>query len=68
MQFTGVDLSTEAIRNAKRKNLKNVDFHVMNGESMPKDWTNKFDWVMMFDCAHDQPRPDLVRLGFLRFC
>lgn len=62
LKFTGIDISKEAIVNAKRQEQdpKNIEFIEMSSEQMPKEWTSRFEWVMMFDCAHDQPRPDLT--------
>uniref|UniRef100_A0A0N4UW29 Methyltranfer_dom domain-containing protein n=1 Tax=Enterobius vermicularis TaxID=51028 RepID=A0A0N4UW29_ENTVE len=63
VKFTGIDLSKEAIEEANKrkmeKNLTNVEFIAMDDQKIPSEWTGKFDWIMMFDCAHDQPRPDL---------
>uniref|UniRef100_A0A915PR10 Methyltransferase domain-containing protein n=1 Tax=Setaria digitata TaxID=48799 RepID=A0A915PR10_9BILA len=63
--FTGIDLSLDAVVGANKKRdeanagLDNVSYMQMNGQMMKDDWTEKFDWVMMFDACHDQTRPDL---------
>ncbi|EFO17845.1 hypothetical protein LOAG_10653 [Loa loa] len=62
--FTGIDLSLEAVVGANKKRdeanagLDNVSYMQMNGQMMRDDWTEKFDWVMMFSACHDQMRPD----------
>ncbi|OZC10973.1 methyltransferase domain protein [Onchocerca flexuosa] len=62
--FTGIDLSLDAVVGANKKRdeanagLDNVSYMQMNGQMMKDEWTEKFDWVMMFDACHDQTRPD----------
>ena len=55
----GIDISEEAIavanRTAKDKCLDNVTFGVHNLCDLPKDWTNKWDVIMLWDVAHDVP-------------
>ncbi|KHJ74883.1 hypothetical protein OESDEN_25501, partial [Oesophagostomum dentatum] len=31
----------------------------MDGAKLDDDWSDKYDWVTIFDAAHDQMRPDL---------
>ncbi|CAG9532583.1 unnamed protein product [Cercopithifilaria johnstoni] len=63
--FTGIDLSLEAVIGANKKRdeantgLDNVSYMQMDGQMMKSEWTEKFDWVMMFNACHDQMRPDL---------
>ncbi|MCP9265828.1 3-demethylubiquinone-9 3-methyltransferase [Dirofilaria immitis] len=62
--FTGIDLSLDAIvgankiRDEANAGLDNVSYMQMNGQMMKDEWTEKFDWVIMFDACHDQTRPD----------
>uniref|UniRef100_A0A0K0DVN0 Methyltranfer_dom domain-containing protein n=1 Tax=Strongyloides stercoralis TaxID=6248 RepID=A0A0K0DVN0_STRER len=65
--FIGVDITKHAIEIAeeklieeKNKNLNNVTFINMNASNMKKEWSNKFDWITIFDACHDQCRPDLT--------
>jgi ubiquinone/menaquinone biosynthesis C-methylase UbiE len=65
--FTGIDVTADAVRMATQKmnetangTLQNAAFIEMNGQRMPEEWTEKFDWISMFDTCHDQQRPDLV--------
>ena len=55
----GVDIGTDAIEQAKRaaekKSLTNCHFHVADICNMPADWTEKYEYVMMFDVLHDLP-------------
>ncbi|XP_021365714.1 uncharacterized protein LOC110458371 [Mizuhopecten yessoensis] len=55
----GADFNEVAINRAKAKteNLANVKFLTANAASLPSDWTNKFDWIIMFDVLHDLPCP-----------
>lgn len=46
---------------SEEKDVTNLTFMQMNAQKLEKDWTEKFDWVMIFDACHDQTRPDLVR-------
>uniref|UniRef100_A0AC35TZS1 Methyltranfer_dom domain-containing protein n=1 Tax=Rhabditophanes sp. KR3021 TaxID=114890 RepID=A0AC35TZS1_9BILA len=63
--FTGIDITLTAIRQAlatrseEGKSLHNTAFYEMNGSKLRDEWSNNFDWVMMFDACHDQHRPDL---------
>uniref|UniRef100_A0A0K0DTR8 Methyltranfer_dom domain-containing protein n=1 Tax=Strongyloides stercoralis TaxID=6248 RepID=A0A0K0DTR8_STRER len=66
-KFTGVDITKHAIEIAenkltqeKNKSLKNVSFINMNAAHLKEEWTNKFDWITIFDACHDQCRPDLT--------
>ncbi|CEF59879.2 Winged helix-turn-helix DNA-binding domain and Methyltransferase domain-containing protein [Strongyloides ratti] len=65
--FTGVDITKHAIEIAEdklthenNKSLKNATFINMNGAQLKEEWTNKFDWITIFDACHDQCRPDLT--------
>lgn len=64
--FTGIDFSLEAVVGASKKRdeanagLDNVSYMQMDGQMMKDEWTEKFDWVIMFDACHDQTRPDRV--------
>jgi 2-polyprenyl-3-methyl-5-hydroxy-6-metoxy-1,4-benzoquinol methylase len=67
-QFTGVDLSREAIKYAneevRKLKLKNIRFKVKDltdfNITAPK---NKYDIITAFDAIHDQGRPDNVLDG-----
>ncbi|CAJ0953814.1 unnamed protein product, partial [Mesorhabditis belari] len=60
--FTGIDISSSAIETAKnesrRLNLTNTEFHECNAEALPENWSEKFDFITIFDACHDQMRPD----------
>ena len=62
-RFCGVDISREAIeqarRSAERKNLSNVDFILSDAASLDSDpeFAGSFDYVTAFDAIHDQSRP-----------
>ncbi|KHJ84870.1 methyltransferase domain protein, partial [Oesophagostomum dentatum] len=63
--FTGVDVSHEAIRLAEQLRkpnggkYDNLTFMQMDGSKLDESWTSKFDLVTIFDACHDQMRPDL---------
>lgn len=61
--FTGIDSNADAINRANKrkeeKSVQNVNFIQMDASKLPDEWTNRFDWVMIFDACHDQVRPDL---------
>uniref|UniRef100_A0A0N5B859 Methyltranfer_dom domain-containing protein n=1 Tax=Strongyloides papillosus TaxID=174720 RepID=A0A0N5B859_STREA len=66
-KFTGVDITKHAIELAEErlakednKSLKNVEFINMDAAHLREDWSNKFDWITIFDACHDQCRPDLT--------
>ncbi|VDK83495.1 unnamed protein product [Litomosoides sigmodontis] len=62
--FTGIDLSLEAVVGASKKRdeantgLDNVSYMQMDGQMMKDEWTEKFDWVIMFNTFHDQMKLD----------
>lgn len=64
--FTGIDVSLDAVKAATQnlstegKGLHNAAFIQMDARKLSDDWTEKFDWVSIFDACHDQQRPDLV--------
>ncbi|VDN30763.1 unnamed protein product [Gongylonema pulchrum] len=63
--FTGIDFSLDAVVGANKRRdeanmgLENVSYMQMNAQDMKDEWTEKFDWVTIFDACHDQTRPDL---------
>ncbi|VDM49413.1 unnamed protein product [Toxocara canis] len=63
--FTGIDISLDAIVGANKRRdeanegLENLSFLQMNAQDLKDSWSDKFDWVTMFDACHDQTRPDL---------
>lgn len=59
--ITGIDNCKEAITAAQKKEnkYKNLKFYEMNAQKLPDEWTNRFDWITLFDAVHDQTRPDL---------
>jgi SAM-dependent methyltransferase len=70
-RFTGVDLSAEAIDNARaeaaRKALRNVSFAVRDASDFDQTAEPEaFDLVMTFDAIHDQARPLNVLKGIYR--
>jgi SAM-dependent methyltransferase len=64
--FTGIDLCLDAVTAANQarfeqgKSLQNAAYFQMDARKLKDDWTEKFDWVTIFDACHDQTRPDLV--------
>ncbi|VDM28697.1 unnamed protein product [Toxocara canis] len=62
-KFIGIDLSADAIASAERtrqeRQLNNVSFVQMNAQKLAEDWSDRFDWITVFDACHDQTRPDL---------
>lgn len=63
--FTGIDFSRNAVFEANKQKdeanvgLENLSYIQMDAQNMKDEWTDKFDWVMIFDACHDQTRPDL---------
>ena len=55
----GFDVSEEAVamanEDAKGRGLGNVTFGVNDACALPDDWTNKWDFMTMWDVAHDVP-------------
>lgn len=71
-EFTGIDLSQEAIdyaqQEAKKQNLNNVTFLAKDLSDFDKDSNknkadNKFDFITTFDAVHDQAKPLNVLKG-----
>uniref|UniRef100_A0A914UK80 Methyltransferase domain-containing protein n=1 Tax=Plectus sambesii TaxID=2011161 RepID=A0A914UK80_9BILA len=64
--FTGVDVSLDAVLSATQamslegKAVHNAAFIQRDLCHLDKSWTDKFDWVSIFDGCHDEERPDLV--------
>ncbi|OWF53842.1 uncharacterized protein LOC110445900 [Mizuhopecten yessoensis] len=60
----GIDYNEMAIANAistsKTQGIKNVKFLTLNATSLPVEWTQKFDLVIMYDVLHDLPDPASV--------
>ena len=58
-QVYGVDIGEDAVEQAKRaaekKSVTNCHFFVADVCNMSVDWTEKYDYVMMFDVLHDLP-------------
>jgi 2-polyprenyl-3-methyl-5-hydroxy-6-metoxy-1,4-benzoquinol methylase len=70
-RFLGIDLSTEAIRNARQeacdKGLVNVDFAVRDVSDFDRTAQPlSYDLVTTFDAIHDQARPQNVLKGIQR--
>ncbi|MFH4981843.1 hypothetical protein AB6A40_008552 [Gnathostoma spinigerum] len=61
--FTAIDLCAESIDQAtiaaENVKLTNIKFIVMDVRNLDQEWTEKFDWITMFDSCHDQTRPDI---------
>ncbi|KAJ8302206.1 hypothetical protein KUTeg_021193 [Tegillarca granosa] len=57
----GIDYADESLRkaklHAKNENLKNVEYYGHDITSLPVEWTNRFDLVLMFDFLHDTSDP-----------
>ena len=64
--FTGIDFSLSAVVGANKRReeanegLENLSFLQMDAQKLKSSWTEKFDWVTIFNACHDQTRPDLV--------
>lgn len=60
-KFTSFDIDNEALElnkvDAEKLGVKNVEFVLGDFCNMKPEWTNKFDYVMIFDCMHDLPHP-----------
>ncbi|XP_069103397.1 S-adenosylmethionine-dependent methyltransferase Rv2258c-like [Argopecten irradians] len=56
----GVDFNELAIKkaDAHTDNPSNVKYLKASVASLPADWTNKFDWVVIYDVLHDLPCPE----------
>lgn len=58
----GYDISEESTQFAEEKTktlgLKNVHFTVQDCCKMPDDWSERFDFVFVYDVVHDVPRAD----------
>ncbi|XP_060083160.1 S-adenosylmethionine-dependent methyltransferase Rv2258c-like [Ylistrum balloti] len=56
----GIDSCGDSIDKAKANTESNINvtFVKASVDSLPSDWTNKFDWVIIFDVLHDLPRPE----------
>ena len=65
-KFIGIDVCPDAVvegqKGLKGKNLTNVSFEVHDAANLPKEWTDKFQWLMMFDSFHDMPYSEKVLL------
>lgn len=61
--FTGIDISGEAVRKARkeagRREIENVEFEIADIVSMPSDraFHGRYDYVTAFDAIHDQTKP-----------
>lgn len=62
--FHGFDLITKAItaanESAKKKQLTNVTFDVLDAHEIPEDWEGRFQYVVCWDSLHDMARADFV--------
>lgn len=70
-RFTGIDLSTEAIRTARdeasSKGLKNVQFEAVDLSDFDRTAeAESFDFITTFDSVHDQAKPLNVLKGIRR--
>ncbi|XP_066269497.1 S-adenosylmethionine-dependent methyltransferase Rv2258c-like [Branchiostoma lanceolatum] len=62
--FVGTDFSEEVIQWANEENnkrgLANVTFQVHDLAKMPDDWSDSFDYVLVWDVIHDQADPEMA--------
>lgn len=62
--FHGLDIVEKAIKiatdAAKKDNQKNVTYLQGDASKMDPSWTEKFNFVTVFDAVHDVGRPDLM--------
>ncbi|CAH1253810.1 Hypp1249 [Branchiostoma lanceolatum] len=60
--FVGTDLCEDAIQwpteEVTKRGLANVTFQVQDLAKMPADWSDSFDYVLVWDAVHDQADPD----------
>lgn len=49
--------SKKARRNAEDRNCSNVNFRLQSITDLPDDWTNTFDWIILWDVLHDLSYP-----------
>ncbi|XP_033758192.1 uncharacterized protein LOC117340543 [Pecten maximus] len=45
----------KAIETSEVQGITNITFLKEDLTSLPKEWTGKFDWVIMYDVLHDLP-------------
>ncbi|XP_076081995.1 uncharacterized protein LOC143052777 [Mytilus galloprovincialis] len=61
-KVVGIDVDSYAIETAiklkKDKHLTNVEFYLLGADNLTEEWTNSFDWIIMFRVFHDLPNPD----------
>jgi len=68
-RFVGIDISPEAIaearRQARRQKIENLDFLVLDAADLKnkREMKGLFDYVTAFDAIHDQTRPLAVLQG-----
>lgn len=59
--ITGIDNSDIALEKAKafskEKNALNTEYFSHDVASLPANWENKFDFIILFDVLHDLPNP-----------
>ncbi|XP_069115566.1 S-adenosylmethionine-dependent methyltransferase Rv2258c-like [Argopecten irradians] len=52
-----VDYNTTAIKRATENpnypNVNNIQFLCLDAKALPSEWTNMFDWVILYDVLHD---------------
>ncbi|XP_078684586.1 S-adenosylmethionine-dependent methyltransferase Rv2258c-like [Branchiostoma floridae x Branchiostoma belcheri] len=60
--FVGTDLCEDAIQwpseEVKKRGLANITFQVQDLAKMPADWSDSFDYVLVWDGVHDQADPE----------
>eukprot|EP00058_Branchiostoma_floridae_P024260 XP_002609750.1 hypothetical protein BRAFLDRAFT_78578 [Branchiostoma floridae] len=60
--FVGTDLCEDAIQwpseEVNKRGLANVTFQVQDLANMPADWSDSFDYVLVWDGVHDQADPE----------
>ena len=69
-RFIGIDISDdlmkEALAQAANQNLRNVEFVCASAMDMDRDWSEKFDFLFMYNLVHDASRPEKVLQECLR--
>eukprot|EP00058_Branchiostoma_floridae_P025417 XP_002610907.1 hypothetical protein BRAFLDRAFT_91503 [Branchiostoma floridae] len=62
--FIGTDICEESIQwaeeESKKRDLANVTFQVQDLAKMPVEWSDSFDYVIVWDVIHDLEFPDLA--------
>ncbi|CAH1266893.1 Hypp3620 [Branchiostoma lanceolatum] len=60
--FVGTDIDLESVQwaatESKERGLVNATFQVQDLAKLPADWSDSFDYVLVWDAVHDQADPE----------